>query len=407
MSENRPEVRAEEFPVPRHCPFGVQEEYRTIREEEPVAKVRMPGDAWAWVLTRHTDVSAMLTDPRFSADRRNPRFPIQVPGENPGEDDRRMARSLLTLDGAEHSRVRGGVTAEFGPRSLAALRPRVQKIVDDQIDAMLAGPNPADLVRAFALPVPSIVICELLGVPYKDTAFFYERASRMLDRDTPGSARMAAVLDLTSYLDELVTAKEAEPTEEDLLGRQILRGREHGDYDHTELADLAYLLLLAGYETTANMIGLGTVALLRHPEQLEVLRSDPSVTPKAVEELVRYFTIAEFSTARVAVEDAEIGGHTIRAGDGVLGLTHAANRDPDVFGDPDDLDITRTARQHLGFGHGPHRCLGQSLARLELRIVFDTLFRRLPNLALAVPFEELPFKDNVSVYGVHALPVTW
>jgi len=401
------EVRAEQFPVPRRCPFDVQEEYRTIREQEPVAKVRMPGDAWAWVLTRHEDVSAMLTDPRFSADRRDPRFPIQVPGSRPGEDDRKMARSLLILDGQEHGRVRGAVTGEFGPRSMAALRPRVQQIVDDRIDAMLAGPNPVDLVTALALPVPSILICELLGVPYEDTDFFYERGRRLLDRDTPSADRMVALQDLTSYLDELVTAKEAAPTEADLLGRQILRARERGDYDHTELADLAYLLLLAGYETTANMIGLGIVALLRHPDQLEILKSDPSVTPKAVEELVRYFTIAEFSTARVAVEDAEIGGCVIRAGEGVLGLTHVANRDPDVFGAPDDLDITRAARQHLGFGYGPHRCLGQSLARVELQTVFDTLFRRLPNLALAVPFEELPFKDNVSVYGVYSLPVTW
>jgi cytochrome P450 len=401
------DVRAEQFPVPRRCPFGVQDEYRAIREQEPVAKVRMPGDAWAWVLTRHADVSAMLADPRFSADRRDPRFPIQVMGAKPGEDDRKMARSLLILDGAEHGRVRGPVTGEFGPRQMAALRPRIQQIVDDRIDVMLAGPTPVDLVTALAMPVPSIVICELLGVPHQDTDFFSACTARMLDRDTPGADRVAAVQELTSYLDTLVAAKEVAPAEDDLIGRQILRGRERGDYDHTELADLAYLLLIAGYETTANMIALGTVALLEHPDQLAILRRDPSVTPRAVEELVRYFTPAEFSTARVAVAEAEIGGCTIRTGEGVLGLTHAANRDPDVFGNPDDLDITRTAGHHLGFGHGPHRCLGQALARVELQIVFDTLFRRLPDLRLAVPFEELPFKDNVSVYGVYSLPVTW
>jgi cytochrome P450 len=407
MSESTPGVRPEQFPVPRRSPFGVQEEYRTIRDTEPVAKVRMPGDTWAWVLTRHADVTAMLTDPRFSADRRNPRFPVQVPGERPGEDDRRMAKSLLILDGDEHGRVRGPVTGEFGPRSMAAWRPRIQEIVDERIDALLAGPKPADLVKALGLPVPSIVICELLGVPYEDTAFFYECARRMLDRDIPGDQRMASVGALMSYLDDLVGAKEQAPTEADLIGRQIRRGRERGDYDHGELADLAYLLLIAGYETTANMIALGTVALLSHPDQLALLRRDPSVTPKAVEELLRYFTIAEFSEARVAVADAEIGGCVIRAGEGVLGLTHVANRDPEVFGDPDAFDITRTARNHLGFGHGPHRCLGQALARVELQVVFDTLFSRLPGLALAVPFEDLPFKDNVSVYGMHSLPVTW
>src|SRR5262245_47378264 len=223
MSEQNPEVRAEQFPLPRRCPFGAHEVYDTLRAEEPVAKVRLPGETWAWALTRHEDVSAMLTDPRFSADRRNPHFPVQILGDRPGEDDRKMARSLLMLDGAEHSRVRSAVTSEFGPRGMAALRPRIQQIVDEQLDAILSGPKPSDLVRTLALPVPSIVICELLGVPYKDTDFFYERAKRMLDRDSPSAERMKAVIDLTSYLADLVTAKEAAPTEDDLLGRQVLR----------------------------------------------------------------------------------------------------------------------------------------------------------------------------------------
>ncbi|GAA4192106.1 cytochrome P450 [Streptosporangium oxazolinicum] len=407
MTDETADVRAEVFPMARTCPFAPPEEYRTIRTEQPVARVRMPGDRWAWVITRHEDVSAMLVDPRFSSDRRDPRFPAQVLGSRPGEDDRRIAKSLITMDGPEHARVRRAVLGEFSPRRMEALRPRIQRIVDERIDAVLAGPRPVDLVRELSLPVPSTVICELLGVPSSDDGFFQEQSARMLDRSTPGPERIAALMALEAYLDDLVTAKERNPTEEDLLGRQILRGRAAGDYRHGELAELAYLLLLAGYETTANMISLGVVALLENPGQLERIRADPARTPAAVEELLRYFTIAEFTAVRLAIADVEIGGVSIGAGEGVLGLTYSANRDPDVFENPDDLDVERGARRHLAFGLGPHQCLGQSLARIELQVVLDTLFRRIPDLGLAVPVADLPFKDNVSVYGLHALPVTW
>jgi cytochrome P450 len=310
--------------------------------------------------------------------------------------------SLISMDPPEHGPARRAVVGEFTVKRMAALRPRIQEIVDEHIDAMLAGPRPADLVQALSLPVPSLVICELLGVPYADHDFFQARTTALLRRTTPADKRVAAVTELNSYLDELITRKTKEPTD-DLLGRQIQRGESERD----DLVALAFLLLVAGHETTANMISLGTIGLLEHPEDIAAIKADPGKTLGAVEELLRYYTIVDFATSRFAKEDVEIGGQLIRAGEGVLGLANTANHDPDVFANPFDLDIERGARHHVAFGFGAHQCLGQNLARMELQIVFDTLFRKIPGLKLAVPAAELPFKDDANVYGVYELPVTW
>ncbi|WP_158892057.1 cytochrome P450 [Amycolatopsis anabasis] len=387
----------------RTCPFDPPPEYRELREEAPISRVTLPTGASAWVLTRHEDVRALLTDPRFSSDRRKPGFPLLAPLQRRKDD---FKPSLIGMDPPDHGPARRAVVGEFTVRRMQALQPRIQEIVDEHVDALLAGPKPADLVRALSLPVPSLVICELLGVPYSDHDFFQQRSKLMLTRTAEPEARRTAVDDLQSYLDKLVTAKEADPGD-DLLGRQILKQREEGTTDHDGLVGLAFLLLIAGHETTANMISLGTVALLENPDQLAAIKADPGKTLSAVEELLRYFTIAEVATSRVAVEDVEIGGVLIRAGEGVLGLGNAANRDPSVFDDPDTLDIERGARHHVAFGFGAHQCLGQNLARMELQIVFDTLFRRIPGLRVAKPVAELPFKDDSTIYGLHELPVTW
>ncbi|HEX5740251.1 MAG TPA: cytochrome P450 [Pilimelia sp.] len=392
------------LPLPRTCPFAPPAEYRQLRDQAPVSRVRLPNDGeWAWALTRHEDIRAMLADPRFSADRRRPDFPQFVEGERIIVD---VAPTLLTMDPPEHTAARRAVVGEFTVKRIRALRPRIQQIVDDCVDAMLAGPRPVDLVQALSLPVPSLVICEMLGVPYADHEFFQARTSRMIARDTTQEARQEAFGELQQYLDDLVTAKEA-ALGDDLLGRQIQRQRDTGEGDHPGLVSLAFLLLVAGHETTANMISLGTVALLRHPDQRDRMRRDPALTPGAVEEMLRYFTIADLATTRVATADVEIAGVTIRAGEGVVGLSNAANRDPEVFTDPDTFDITRPARHHVSFGYGPHQCLGQNLARLELQTVFDTLFARIPGLRLVGDVEDVPFKDDAFIFGVHALPVTW
>ncbi|MET9001806.1 cytochrome P450 [Amycolatopsis sp. Hca4] len=400
-----PATQDETFPMARTCPFAPPPAYEKLREAGPVHRVTLQSGQEAWAVTRLEDVRTVLNDPRFSSDRFNPGFPILTREGRPQR--RRFTASLINMDPPEHGAARREVVGEFTVKRMKALQPRIQQIVDEHIDAILAGPKPADLVSALSLPVPSLVICEQLGVPYADHDFFQSRSSTLLNREVSQEARMQAVEELQNYLDELVSEKEANPTD-DLLGRQVLKQREeHGEAAHDELVSLAFLLLLAGHETTANMISLGTVAFLENPKQLELVKNDPGKTLDAVEELLRYFTIAEFATSRVATEDVEIGGQLIREGEGVLGLSYSGNRDPAAFDNPDELDIERGARHHVAFGFGPHQCLGQNLARMELQIVFDTLFRRIPDLKLAAPVDQLPFKHDSSIFGLYCLPVTW
>jgi cytochrome P450 len=391
----------ESFP-PRACPFHGD---ASITDPGPMTKVTLRGGQEVWAASRHADVRTVLTDPAFSADRANPNFPN--PTGRRVQQSRKLKPSLITLDPPEHGPARRAVLGEFTVKRLAALRPRIQQIVDEHLDAMLATESrTADLVEALAQPVPSLVICEQLGVPYADHDFFQSRSRTLLSRTAAVEDVRAASEELREYMDKLVSEKEPEPTD-DLIGRQITKQRAEGTYDHEALVSLAVLLLIAGHETTANMISLGTLALLREPAQLAMIKADPSRTPGAVEELLRQFTIAEFVTSRVAVADTEVGGVTVKAGEGVLTLGNAANHDPSVFEDPDRLDVTRGARNHIAFGYGAHQCLGQNLARVELQIVFDTLFARVPTLRVDMPLSELPFKDDATVYGLHSLPVSW
>lgn len=389
------------FPAPRTCPFAPPTQYQKLREENPISRVELPSGMTAWALTRLEDVRAMLADPRFSSDRSNPKFPVAIAQRS----DSPALGSLISMDPPEHGAARRQVIGEFTVKRMKALQPRIQEIVDEQIDALLAGPKPADLVKALSLPVPSLVICELLGVPYSDHEFFQARSAKMLKRTSSMEERGNAVDELKSYLNDLVAAKEADPGD-DLLGRQILKLRQSGELDHDKLVSLAFLLLLAGHETTANMISLGVLGLLDNPEQLAAIKADPGKTPNTVEELLRYFSIVE-ATGRLATADVEIGGTLIRAGEGVFGLVGTANHDPEAFGQATDVDIERGARHHTAFGFGPHQCLGQNLARMELQIVFDTLFRRIPGLRPAVEIDALPFKDDAFIYGLYELPVTW
>ncbi|GAA4832564.1 cytochrome P450 [Saccharopolyspora rosea] len=396
------EIAELSFPLSRTCPFTPPPDYARLRAEQPVTRVRT-FDGSAWLITRHADVRAVLGDPRFSSDRRNPGFPRTAPGQALADN---LGPVLIGMDPPQHTAARRAVVGEFTVKRMQALAPRIQEIVDDHVAAMLAGPRPVDLVRALSLPVPSLVICELLGVPYDDHEFFQDRTSRLIRRTTPAEQRRQAIEDLRGYLDGLVAAKERDVTD-DLLGRQIAKQRSDGEVDRKGLVGLSFLLLIAGHETTANMISLGTLALLDNPAQLAAITADSSRTPAAVEELLRYFSIVESATSRTATEDVEVGGVLIRAGEGVIAAGPAANHDPEIFDRPEELDTGRNARGHVAFGFGPHQCLGQNLARLELQIVFDTLFRRIPGLRPAVPVSELPFKDDASIYGLYEFPVTW
>ncbi|MEV4600148.1 cytochrome P450 [Amycolatopsis sp. NPDC049253] len=394
-----------ELPVARKCPFAPPAEYTQIREEQPITRVKIPDGKEAWVVSRHEDVRTVLNDRRFSSDRFNPNFPILVKGGNVFRQTN-AERTMITMDAPEHGPARKSVLGEFTVKRVNAMRPRIQEIVDGLIDDILASEEPVDLVEKLSLPVPSLVICELLGVPYSEHDFFQENTAKILKRTVSFEERRAAFERVRGYLDQLITQKEADPGD-DLLGRQIVKLREEGTYEHGAVLGLAFLLLVAGHETTANMISLGTVGLLQNPSQLETIKADPGKTLDAVEELLRYFTIVDTATARVAVEDVELDGVTIRSGEGVLALGYTANWDPAVFDEPDKLDLTRGARHHVAFGFGPHQCLGQNLARAELQIVFDTLFRRIPSLRLAVDVDDLPFKEDASIYGLYRLPVTW
>ena len=401
------EVDEQEYPISRGCPFAAPEEYAQRREEAPISKVKLIGGMEAWWVSRWEEGRAILADRRFSSDRRKESFPFPSNDPTVRERFRSQPPSLIGMDGADHTKARRALIGEFTLKRLNALRPRIQQIVDGFVDDLLASEQrPVDLVQALSLPVPSLVICELLGAPYADHQYFQVRTATLLRRTVDSEERRRAFDELRGYLDELITRKEAEPGD-DLFSRQIEKQRETGTVDHSSLVSMAFLLLLAGHETTANMISLGVVGLLSRPDQLAKITADPDKTPLAVEELLRYFTIVETATSRVATEDVEIGGVTVKADEGIIISGLSANWDPQIFERPDELDLDRGARHHVAFGFGPHQCLGQNLARQELQIVFDTLFRRIPTLRLAVPVDDIEFKTDTNIYGVYELPVTW
>ncbi|ROO87437.1 cytochrome P450 [Actinocorallia herbida] len=379
----------------RPDPYNPPKEHVELQAEAPISRVKLTDGRELWLLTRHEHVRAMLSDTRFSSDRRDPRHPSHSPYMSGHR------QQLIEMDPPDHTQLRRSIVGEFTVTRLAAWRPRIQEIVDEAIDAMLAGPSEVDLVEALSLPVPSMVISEMLGVPYADHDFFQENSADFIRADTTPEERGAAYGRLKEYVAGLVQRKIESPGE-DLLSRQLAAGMAP-----EEAVSVGFLLLIAGHETTANMISLSVATLLDKREHLQALRDDPQLTVGAVEELLRYFTIAEIGAARLATEDVEIGGVLVRAGEGVFGLTNTANRDATVFPEPDDIDFTRMARNHLAFGFGPHQCLGQNLARLELEIVLATVVRRIPTLRLAVPFDEIPFKENGPNYGVYELKVAW
>lgn len=400
-----PPTRVRSYPAPRDYPLDPPPEYGWLRTHEPVARVRLADGREAWLITRHADARMVYADARFSSDRRHPGFPVRLSARATYQENPPL---LVGMDGAEHASARQALMGEFSSKRVSALRPRIQEMVDAFITDMLAAGRPADLVKALAEPIPALVNCEHLGVPVADREFFQGLTVRLVEPDLTERERAAVSAELMSYLGHLVAAKERHPAD-DLLSRQVLRRRAggQGSVDRRGLVSQAFLLLVSGYETTASMIPLGVLALLRNPEQLAQIRADPAKIPRAVEELLRYFTPVEHITCRVATADVHIAGVLIRAGQGVIICGPAANRDGSVFGEPDRLDISRDARHHLAFGHGPHQCIGQNLARAELQITYETLFRRVPGLRLAADLPQLRFKLNSNFYGLRELPVTW
>jgi cytochrome P450 len=386
------------------CPFDPPPERSQLLGTEPISRVTLWDGTTAWLVSSHAAQVALLRDERISSDASAPGYPTISASQAATIPHN---RSFIIMDGAEHAQHRRQFTGDFTLKRMRALRPRIEGIVTELLDAMEEAGPPADLVTSFALPLPSLVICELLGVPYEDHDFFQRASSVMIDtRSTPEEA-VAASQSLLDYLGDLVEAKAADPGD-DLLSRQATEYLATGASTREECAKNARLLLIAGHETTANMIALGVCALLRHPDQLAVVRDgDEDGVAGAVEELLRYLSIIHFGRRRVAKEDVEVDGQLIRAGEGVICATDTANRDPEVFPDPDRLDVGRHARGHIAFGTGVHQCLGQNLARLELQLAYPALLRRFPELRLDRPLEEISFRTDMGVYGVHELPVMW
>ncbi|MDT5119307.1 MAG: hypothetical protein QOE30_5046, partial [Mycobacterium sp.] len=316
-------------------------------------------------------------------------------------------RSVFTSDAEEHTRFRRMLSKPFTFKRVEALRPAVQKIADERVDALLAGPKPGDVVSALALPVPSLVISEMLGVPYEDADFFQEQAQRGTGRYATEEDTAQGAASLAKYIAKLIRAKMASPSED--LVSDLAERVNSEELSVREATQLALGVLIAGHETTANMISLSIAALLEHPDQRSVLcdADDPKLIANAVEELMRYLSIIQTGQRRIAVEDIEVGGETIRAGEGIILDVAPANWDTRRFPNADRLDLTRDEGAHVGFGYGRHQCVGQQLARMELQIVLPTLLRRIPTLRLAVPVDELPFKHDTLAYGVYELPVTW
>ncbi|WP_406065365.1 cytochrome P450 [Streptomyces sp. NBC_01077] len=390
------------FPQNRTCPYHPPTAYDPLREERPLSRVTLWDGRSVWFVSGHSAARTLLSDQRLSTDSTRTDFPL--PTERASALRRRRRAALLGWDDPEHNVQRRMLIPSFTLKRAERLRPRIQETVDRLLDAMEAAGPPAELVSAFALPVPSIVICDLLGVPYEDHDFFEEQSGRLL-RGPTGADTEDALARLEGYLGDLIERKRDKPGEgvlDDLVERQL----GDGGPDREELVQLATILLVAGHETTANMISLGTYTLLRHPERLAELQADPGLVPTAVEELLRFLSIAD-GLLRVAREDVEIGGTVIRAGEGVVFSTSVINRDAAAYADPDSLDWSRSARHHLAFGFGIHQCLGQNLARAEMEIALGTLLRRLPGLRLAVPAEEIPFKPGDTIQGMLELPVTW
>jgi cytochrome P450 len=365
--------------------------------------VVLPSGHEAWLVSRYDDVRTVLSDQRFSRYLLYPGAPCMIePGDfSTGE------RSILNLDPPDHTRLRRLASKAFTPRRVEGLRGRIEQITAGLLDEMSAKSPPVDLIEEFAFPLPTAVICELLGVPFADRERFRAWSSVIV---TPMQHNMdevaAAQRDGAGDMRRLIAAKRDHPGD-DLLSGLIAARDDEDRLTEEELVDLATQMLLAGHETTVSLIGTGVVLLMRHPDQLAALRAKPDLVGLAVEEILRYESPADSSLLRVATEDVELAGVTIRKGEAVLAVTGSANFDDSEFSDSTTFDITRTHNPHVGFGYGQHFCIGAPLARVEGRVALAGLLNRFPGLRLAVPPEQIGWRPPLSVRGPVAVPVTW
>ncbi|EPH39386.1 cytochrome P450 [Streptomyces aurantiacus] len=392
--------------------------YAWLREHAPVHKTTLPSGVEAWLVTRYADARQALADQRLSKNPAHHDEPAHAKGKTgiPGERKAELMTHLLNIDPPDHTRLRRLVSKAFTPRRVAEFAPRVQELTDQLIDTLLdkhsADKGEADLIHEFAFPLPIYAICDLLGVPREDQDDFRDWAGMMIRHGGgPRGGVARSVKKMRGYLAELIHRKRAEPGDDLISG--LIRASDHGEHlTENEAAAMAFILLFAGFETTVNLIGNGTYALLTHPEQrAELQRSlaagHTGLLETGIEELLRFDGPVELATWRFATESLRIGGQDIATGDPVLVVLAAADRDPERFERPDLLDLSRRDNPHLGYGHGIHYCLGAPLARLEGRTALATLLRRLPDLQLAAEPEELRWRGGLIMRGLRTLPVTF
>ncbi|MFI9387657.1 cytochrome P450 [Kutzneria sp. NPDC052558] len=394
-------VDAPAFPQRRVCPYEPPVSYTELSERGPINPVTLWNGRRVWVVTSYALGRTLLSDPRMSSDRSRDEYPSMAPNLS-AEAARKLV--LVGMDPPEHDVHRRLLSPYFGLKQARAMRPAVQAIVDELVDGMLAKGPVADLVADFALAIPSRTMFALMGIP-DDEAEFFESVTSGIMQGVDAAGAQEAGARFVAYLDQLVAAQEREPGR-GLIG-ELARLVGAGELDHAELVQITMVLLIAGLETTASMIPVGALVLLRHPEQLRELQAGTVPLPAAVEELLRLAAVTDFAAIRWAKEDIEADGHRIAAGEGVVVSSPMVNRDPAVHEDPYAFRIDRGSRKHMTFGYGIHQCLGQNLARLQLEVAYETLFRRIPGLRLAVPAEQVTVRPVGTMQGVRELPVTW
>ncbi|MGW2340329.1 cytochrome P450 family protein [Streptomyces sp. NPDC001661] len=385
--------------------------YAWLREHAPVHRTTLPSGVEAWLVTRYADARQALADQRLSKNADHHDEPSHAKGKTgiPGERKAELTTHLLNIDPPDHTRLRRLVSKAFTPRRVAEFAPRVQQLTDDLIAAFEAK-GEADLIHDFAFPLPIYAICDLLGVPREDQDDFREWAGMMIRHGGgPRGGVGRAVKRIRAYLVELIHRKRNDPGDDLISG--LISASDHGEHlTENEAAAMAFILLFAGFETTVNLIGNGTYALLTHPEQRERLQKsiaagETGLLETGIEELLRFDGPVEMATWRFAREPLTIGGQEIGAGDPVLVVLAAADRDPARFTEPDTLDLSRRDNQHLGYGHGIHYCIGAPLARLEGQAALGTLLSRLPDLRLAVEPTDLRWRGGLIMRGLRTLPV--
>ncbi|MBQ0923588.1 cytochrome P450 [Saccharopolyspora endophytica] len=399
-----------EMPTARQRLLDPPLEYDQLREDQPIVRVRFPSGRDGWLVTRFEEGSQVFSDPRMSAFRPRHDIPAEE-GTDADDASEGINPTFVMMDEPDHGAYRRLLSGRFTPKYIQRnLQPYIDRIVTEHLDEIeRAGANePVDLIEHLALPIPCLVICEILGVPYADRDGFHYATEVMMDVSKSRDERAAGGKWLIDYITGLIATKRADPNAEGLLADLIRTSQQEDSFlSDEDLIGIGVLLLFAGHDTTMAMIGLSSLTLLTHPEQRQFVQDNPDKIGPAVEELLRYLTIVQFGLGRTAKEDLEIGGQQIAKGDLVVVAMPAANRDPRAFDDPDTPDFERKMSRHLAFGYGVHQCLGQNVARAELKTILPQLFTRFPGLRLTTPVDEVEMDTHGTNYGVRKMLVTW